>query len=613
MVETLNNLLEQLFAQKQTQLFLPSWWVRTFEHTFLHENSPLDSLNLSIKSQITPPRRCTELVQLSLLLSDIQDKILRQSKNENHIVIDPQKYAYLGPLKTSGTQKFLIGKPVQDFSNLKLVIQDPHHSKSRLMPLFTHEEWTHITPDKAMVNLELSPEARELILGYIEPYTELERSLSHSFELETLLNDQGPLSLWRSIWFDFQGVEQILFLRLEKAVQWDFNLLHLEGGFGLSFNALFDQIDSFLPKGEASPLPESSFVKRLRFLMRLGQKMIDHGLFCPRVSDQFLAFGNENMESGPKIVWQVAEDRFRSEEIENYSLLVSSFFVKTLIPASLNKILRLFIANLPDYNAISQLASEGWERIAKCEMIDAHRPVSTLSHNKLLLPHLLFTEWGIRQLPGHKFPLPASIVSSEAGRLAKIDPSYPIEERFKAFVRTISKSQDYNVAIEKLPLCSLITPANKSIPTFKQDLTESCLSNRSRVNLHDVNHDANKNSPIKPQSIETSSPKQPIHPKSIDAAINKSNTTMSNIILTRMRKLAADELKKMQNSNKGGYQALKSQYLSSLDETGRKLVLDVQKRMQPELFNDHLNHRLVRFMVENPSSWRSQSRQETLS
>jgi hypothetical protein len=45
--------------------------------------------------------------------------------------------------------------------------------------------------------------------------------------------------------------------------------------------------------------------------------------------------------------------------------------------------------------------------------------------------------------------------------------------------------------------------------------------------------------------------------------------------------------------------------LETLDETSRRLLLDVQKRIQPSMFDEQLRQRLVRYMVENPGAWRS--------
>ena len=72
-----------------------------------------------------------------------------------------------------------------------------------------------------------------------------------------------------------------------------------------------------------------------------------------------------------------------------------------------------------------------------------------------------------------------------------------------------------------------------------------------------------------------------------------------------MMKIAAEELQKIKKNHPEQYIELKKAYLDSLDEGGRKLIFDVQKRMQSHLFEEHLRQRILRFMVENPGAWRS--------
>ncbi len=77
-----------------------------------------------------------------------------------------------------------------------------------------------------------------------------------------------------------------------------------------------------------------------------------------------------------------------------------------------------------------------------------------------------------------------------------------------------------------------------------------------------------------------------------------------------MLRTASDELQKMRTAHPEHYDRLKRSYFDSLDDIGRKLMLDVQKRMQASMFEEHLRQRLVRFMVESPGSWRSMEGQK---
>jgi hypothetical protein len=72
-----------------------------------------------------------------------------------------------------------------------------------------------------------------------------------------------------------------------------------------------------------------------------------------------------------------------------------------------------------------------------------------------------------------------------------------------------------------------------------------------------------------------------------------------------MLKTAGEELAKICANEPERYAELKRAYLGSLDDAGRRLMLDVQRRIQPTMFEAQLRQRLVRYMVENPGAWRS--------
>ena len=74
---------------------------------------------------------------------------------------------------------------------------------------------------------------------------------------------------------------------------------------------------------------------------------------------------------------------------------------------------------------------------------------------------------------------------------------------------------------------------------------------------------------------------------------------------SKMRLVAAEELQKIRTGSSGQYLQLKQRYLESLDLQGRQLICDIEQRLAPELFEEHLRHGLVRYMIEHPSAWHS--------
>lgn len=74
---------------------------------------------------------------------------------------------------------------------------------------------------------------------------------------------------------------------------------------------------------------------------------------------------------------------------------------------------------------------------------------------------------------------------------------------------------------------------------------------------------------------------------------------------SKMRLLAAEELQKIRAGNSGQYLQLKQRYLESLDLHGRKIICDIEQRLAPVLFEEHLRHGIIRYMVDHPSAWQS--------
>jgi hypothetical protein len=74
---------------------------------------------------------------------------------------------------------------------------------------------------------------------------------------------------------------------------------------------------------------------------------------------------------------------------------------------------------------------------------------------------------------------------------------------------------------------------------------------------------------------------------------------------SRMRKTASDELARLRAGDPAKYAALKRAYFESLDDGARRMMLDVQRQLEPTKFEEQLRPQLVRFMVEHPGAWRS--------
>lgn len=81
--------------------------------------------------------------------------------------------------------------------------------------------------------------------------------------------------------------------------------------------------------------------------------------------------------------------------------------------------------------------------------------------------------------------------------------------------------------------------------------------------------------------------------------------SVQDALLSKMRLVAAEELKKLKTGAPGQYVQLKQRYLESLDPQGRQLIRNLEQMLAAELLEEHLRHGIVRYMIEHPSAWQS--------
>jgi len=81
--------------------------------------------------------------------------------------------------------------------------------------------------------------------------------------------------------------------------------------------------------------------------------------------------------------------------------------------------------------------------------------------------------------------------------------------------------------------------------------------------------------------------------------------SVQDALLSKMRLVAAEELKKLKTGAPGQYAQLKQRYLESLDPQGRQLIRNLEQMLAAELLEEHLRHGIVRYMIEHPSAWQS--------
>jgi hypothetical protein len=74
---------------------------------------------------------------------------------------------------------------------------------------------------------------------------------------------------------------------------------------------------------------------------------------------------------------------------------------------------------------------------------------------------------------------------------------------------------------------------------------------------------------------------------------------------SKLLRMAENELHDLFERDRKGYLELKRKYIESLNPSQKSMLLEVEKRLRPKVFEDQIRFRLVRYMVDVPDNWRS--------
>lgn len=567
-----------------TRFFMPSWWVRAFEASMTSKGNSINPLEHSQMSRMVPALDLNELNALSLLLMELQKQLLASNRCE-HLYIDPvvhQKF-----ISTNGkAESFLFEKVLQGIPGLRILISDRDNKRLLPIPLFKSEFWQEKDGGNGGMQLLLKPSTcgPELLLGYGEPYSNLCRILKGGFDLKDALGDHAPLALWRSVWLDFKGVEQAILLRLEQAMQWDFRWLRLDGVFGVGMHYLFKDI--CLSKKKISHFGRLSLQDHFDFLDRIGKRLIDHGLLVFEPVEQYLAMGPDET-AGMMLVWKFMKNRLAVKEAKEYLSLVSSFLLNEIYDKNIEDIFTLLCGDLYDEVLKKQLVHL-WHVVKEVEKRERnHSYVDCINGNFPLLIPALYLEWVIRQLPGHHLELPQPLAGSLAATFASYENINTMGLKYESFKKAILDDSEYINDLRLIEGATLTSTKTLQSKEYLGKLRDSC---RGASDLKSKEEPAEENHVVLTKNRS----------KGHSVRLNGDKYRASHL-----RRLAIEELNYLKNNEPSGYLELKKKYMETLDSSSRRMIDDIQKRLQPHVFDDHLRYSLVKFMVENPEQWNS--------
>lgn len=553
---------------QETRLFLPAWWVNSYEASWAQDQNHIQQQVFT--QGILPVFSAFQINLLALLISDLQKKILsKHPHSEPNISLEFSRFLHIAGHCAEAQKKLLL----QLFASLKdLRVLSYKEDRPVFTSLFTEEGWQQ-SGNEVTLTLRAHNFADELLLGYVSAYEELGRVLKKTEPLITpILKNNPPLCLWKAIWLDLKGSEQAVFLRMEKSKQWeDSATLNLQGIYGKPSDTLLSHLKGgklrSFPKPISSAAPWSESLKAMQ---RISLKLLNHGLISPCREKTYLAFDKKSKEQGLWI-WKDSPQSGLHEDIQQHQQRCHRWFFDKCLQDSTSSWMGPICVGLSE-KQVAWLMQKAGESLSKDEQGVLSKDCFQIDGNKLIPGFALFIEWIARSHPESKWPLPYDFKNYNF--LQGFDhhsskKASDFVEQYQIFIRTIKEDGDFTHSLEKTPYATLASQATQSSSIFSKFIAD----------FQDQPQYRGKNT--------TPSIRQDKHEK---LSPSFSQTTQKRL----------DQLR---NRSKETYSDLMKSYIDSLDDSSRRMILDVQKHMKPEMFEEHLRVRLLSFMTDNPSVW----------
>lgn len=566
-----------------TKFIMPAWWVKAFEAVVSLPLKVADPFDLSFQMGLIPALNRPELDALGSLLHKIQSQLLNGSEKITIRVTDHMKSSPYTGLQ----QRFAFDRILQLISATHLASYGAE-GDATTRPLFRgfridsnhpRQEWN--------IQFEVESHNRELIFGYIDPYAELLRTCEKQERNFKYCGSTPPLKLWKPVWLELQGHDQIIFLRLEKTMQWEQKLLRLDGVIGDELASLCR--DLIFSRKRSAIVAPSQFSQTLRILRRLGRRLIDHGLLLESAPYDYCSFPEDL--NGPVLTWQLAP---------HYLAEIGSFEYENAVACDFDQKrdwmkLIAILAGPKEVDRWRSLEapSRHWQTAELDEIRQAGICAAETSYLFSLRP--LFIELFIRSDMAHPLSLYQEIWESPYRQVFEPQET-DFDQRFQNFQNVLAEEEDPQRALRQLFAKSLANPKNQSQAQVLEHLVvgSELISQRQSFASQSI-------------ARSSSSQKEQKRRQPMRAASNQLMTPDEQQASANLKQEAIEELSKMRKFDQKKYQKLKEAYLQTLDPEKKKIIIEVRQRLHPEVFDDHLKQSLVKFMLENPRHWRPSS------
>lgn len=571
------------------RFFLPGWLIRS-----LTQQLCPSSLEAHVKyfqtlshASMMPCLNAEELNALVIVVDMIQDKLFQSDGPSKSFTLDTSLFLknapHRQPMKFGSYARLL-----QLLGGVKLLF--PSGGKMETYPLIETENWIlQDGPSLPFLEIQLSAIGLEAFLGYSHSSVELVQIFRKERAFSEWLGRDPSLSLWKALWMELNPVEQALLIVLEKVMQWECGWLHFNGSFGERIIKIHESLRG-TPK--SSDDDGHSLASTAAMLKKLGRRLHEHGLIRSQVEDEFLAF-SPLASQDPMLIWQLSDlDHFAKEHQQFKTTAIRCIEAWKMKGVCLDDWLKVLLGKNSFEDASGRYLRRAWQSLSS-NLSDMHyQDILGEGGSCPVMALPVFLEWHARQLPDHPLALPSSIGQSILGKLSRDSNLENLKERFETFFEILVNDQKIKSAIPKIPFSSFHlrdTQKNIGMADYLEKLSKPISA--SEVTFSSAN--ALKSSREQPKVAAT-----PIENSS-------TNPVKKSISEQSLKKLAVDELNRIRSGDPERYLQLKNKYFLSLETSKRQLIMDVQNRMQPSIFDQHIQSSLVRYMIENPSTWKS--------
>lgn len=530
-------------------------------------------MSQAMTARLAPALSPIELVALASVLTQLQAGTLAGTGESLQVSLAEH-------LKHAGqslrARRFAYERVLQELAALRMVLPDGTGAGWRTQAVFGGEAW-RLAHEDLIVELTPTSLGRDLLLGVCDQHIELQRRVRGEIEARSALGLQAPLTVWRSVWLDLAGPDLELFLRIERAMQWEQRWLDLDGSYAVPFTHLLGEVGR-----------SSEFAARLRQLARLGRRLVSHGHLAPaRLDGRFLAFGDEK-HSDFLVVWQVGRERRASDATRRHLIATTAWNLRMRLEPQAEVLAQMLLPSDAGQASAAPLAREILALTAPDEAVIALWD----GGSSLLSPQMLFLEFALRARAHGAWALPETVTAAPFAALADPAATEATAARFERFCTALIAEPEFVRNLRVVPLATLASEASR-------DIALSICRNTNQLTTPTTQLGRNE---VKPRLVPVGTV---ITVPPTGSAADVAQANEPDHFASRMRKTAADELARLRSGDPAKYAELKKAYFDSLDEGAKRMMLDVQRQLEPTRFEEQLRLQLVRFMIEHPGAWKS--------